>query len=105
MGVLVMKCIIDFSKRRDNAVFAIRFRHLISCTLVTSFRHLISYTLVNKTDLFNFKSGHAMQVAKLIKEDCPIVVITVRILAHNNFIVHIYSLVMTLCSRDLLVIE
>ena len=37
--------------------------------------------ITNKTERFSFKSGGAMWVAKLIEEDWPIVVITVRILA------------------------
>ena len=42
--------------------------------------------ITSKTERFSFKSGRAMQVAKLIKEDWPIVVTTVRISAQNNFI-------------------
>ena len=37
--------------------------------------------ITNKMEHFSFKSGRAMQVAKLIKEDWPIV-----ISAQNNFI-------------------
>ena len=31
------------------------------------------FYITNKTEHFSFKSGHAMEVAKLIKEDWPVV--------------------------------
>ena len=36
-------------------------------------RHFNSCTILTKTECFRYKSGHAMWVAKLLKEDCPIV--------------------------------
>ena len=50
------------------------------CHLFHSKRRLPSCTLLTRWSA-SVKSGHAMQVTKLIKEDWPIVVITVRILA------------------------
>ena len=36
-------------------------------------KEFIQLYITNKMELFSFKSGHAMQVVKLIKEDWPIV--------------------------------
>ena len=41
--------------------------------------------IANMTDCFSFKSGRAMQVAKLINEDCPIV--CNKNFSSDNFIV------------------
>ena len=79
----------------------------------------------NKMQRFSFKSGRAVRVAKLTKQDWPIV-LHIRISAHNNFMlllkhfitkileykaglkgrikfvcVAMCSLVMSLCSHDL----
>ena len=51
--------------------------------MVTGFNQLY---ITNKMEPFSFISGHAMQVAKFIKEDWPMYSVTVRISAQNNFI-------------------
>ena len=59
-GVLVTKHVISYFQRRaGNAVFAIHFT-------VKPFNQLY---ITNKTERFSFKNGHAVLVAKLIKED------------------------------------
>ena len=62
-----MKCI----EEQGNAVLAIHFR----------VKAVDQLYITNKTECFSFKSGRVVQVAKFIKEDWPIAVITVRILA------------------------
>ena len=63
MGVaLVMKAIVSYCQ--GNVVFAIHFT-------VKAVYPAVHYT--NKMKCFSFKSGHALRVAKLIKEDWFIV--------------------------------
>ena len=57
-------CVTKVPKKSGNVVFAIHYMvkgRLTSCTLLTRQR------------TSSFKSGHAMWVAKFIKEDWPIV--------------------------------
>ena len=62
-GALVTKHVVSYFQRRaGNAVFAVHFT-------VKPFNQLY---ITNKTERFSFKSGRAMRVAKLIKEDWPI---------------------------------
>ena len=54
--------------------------------MVNAFNQLY---ITNKTERFSFKSGHALQVAKLIKEDWPMVLRTVRTLCY--FLKHLIT--------------
>ena len=58
---LVMKCVIGYCQRR--AVFAVHFT-------IKAFNQLY---ITNKMERFSFKSGHAMRIAELMKEDWPTV--------------------------------
>ena len=96
---------------QGNAVFAVHF------TVKKAFNQLY---ITNKTEHFSFKSGHAVQFAKLIKEDCYSKNFSIKQL-HKSIITKILeykaclnrrikfvciamcSLVMSLCSCDLLV--
>ena len=62
-GALVTKRVVSyFQKRAGNAVFAVHFT-------AKPFNQLY---ITNKTERLSFKSGCAVRVAKLIKEDWPI---------------------------------
>ena len=59
--------------------------------MVNAFNQLY---ITSKTERFSFKSGRAMQVAKLIKEDWPIVLLEVQ-----RYMIWVYRYIAAFVSR------